>query len=178
MKIGIDISQLAHPHTGVANYLKELVKHLLLVDKKNDYILFFSSLRQTLNLTFLEGIKNKKVLVKTFRLPPALLNIIWNTAHSFPIENLLGDLDVFISSDWTQPPTLRAKKATIVYDLIVYKYPNETNNKIVSVQKKRLGWVKLEADLIFCISESTKKDLIEILGIKEEKIRVIYPGAI
>ncbi|MGH7245377.1 MAG: glycosyltransferase, partial [Candidatus Levyibacteriota bacterium] len=99
----------------------------------------------------------------------------WNTLHIFPIEWFIGPVDVFISSDWTQPPS-RAKKATILYDLIVYKYPKETAEKIIAVQKRRLHWVKKEVDNIFCISNATKKDAREVLGIPEEKLEVIYPG--
>ena len=33
-----------------------------------------------------------------------------------------------------------------------------------------------ESDIVFCISESTKKDAIEILGIEEKRLKVIYPG--
>ena len=46
MKIGIDISQLAYPETGVANYLENLVENLVQVDSENEYILFYSSLRK------------------------------------------------------------------------------------------------------------------------------------
>jgi len=93
-----------------------------------------------------------------------------------PIENLIGDVDVFITSDWTEPPTKRAKKMTILYDLIVYKYPQETADKIVATQKRKLAWVKKESDMILCISEATKKDASEILGINEKQLEVIYPG--
>ena len=85
-------------------------------------------------------------------------------------------MDLFITSDWTEPPTKRAKKATIIYDTIVYKYPNESDNKIISTQKRKLKWVKKESDIIFTISKSSKKDIEEILGIDSEKINVIYPG--
>ena len=50
-----------------------------------------------------------------------------------PIENFIGPVDIFITSDWTEPPTKKAKKATILYDLIVYKYPDETHKKIVAI---------------------------------------------
>ena len=46
MKIGIDVSQLAYPNTGVANYLQNLVQNLIEIDKNNEYILFFSSMRK------------------------------------------------------------------------------------------------------------------------------------
>jgi hypothetical protein len=83
---------------------------------------------------------------------------------------------LFITSDWTEPPTIKAKKATILYDLVVYKYPKETAEKIISVQKRKLKWVKKESKMIFCISDSTKKDAMEILGIENKRLKVIYPG--
>jgi glycosyltransferase involved in cell wall biosynthesis len=191
MKIGIDISQTAYEGTGVANYVKNLVENLLAIDDKNKYILFESSLRQSSKYkVFSIKYKHKRnVSFKIFPFPPTLLDFLWNRLHILPIEWFIGDVDVFISSDWTQPPTAKAKKATILYDLIVYKYPDETHNKfefslknlsikqnIVVSQKRRLHWVKKECDIIFCISEATKKDAMEILGIPEEKLKVIYPG--
>src|SRR5258708_654520 len=172
MKIGIDISQTAFKGTGVGNYVEQLVSHLVEVDKKNEYILFFSSLRRSNPFFY----TSSKVTVKNFKFPPKFLDLLWNTLHIFPIEWFIGNVDVFISSDWTQPPTVKAKKATVLYDLIVYKHPEETAKKIINVQKRKLEWVKKECDMILCISEATKKDAMEILGIPEEKLTVVYPG--
>ena len=119
----------------------------------------------------------KNLSIKKFRFPPIILDFLWNRLHVLPIEWLIGDVDIFITSDWTEPPS-KAKKATILYDLIVYKYPLETDSKIVETQKNKLRWVKRESDIIFCISESTKKDAMEILNIPENRLRVIYPGII
>lgn len=171
MRIGIDISQLAFPKTGVAVYLQHLVEEMIQEDKANEYVLFYSSLRKKLHMKFVQ----KNVVLKKFRFPPTLLDILWNKLHIIPIETFTGPLDIFISSDWTQPPS-KAKKATILYDLIVYKYPEETAEKIVKVQKKRLQHVVKEVDKIICISTATKKDAIEILGIPENRLSVVYPG--
>lgn len=173
MVIGIDISQVAYDNTGVSNYLSNLVKNLVSKDKENEYILFFSSLRRNLPDDFALG---KNVLIKKFKFPPTLLDLLWNKLHIMPIENFIGRVDVFITSDWTEPPTKLAKKATILYDLIVYKYPNETHKKIIDVQKRKLKWVKKETGRIICISEATKEDAQEILGINEDKLVVVYPG--
>ena len=105
-----------------------------------------------------------------------LLDLIWNKLHILPVEDLIGNVDLFITSDWTEPPVKKAKKATIIYDLIVYKYPEETHKKIVATQKRKLAWVKKESDLIFTISESSKKDIEKILEINSSKVKVIYPG--
>jgi hypothetical protein len=189
MKIGIDISQLAYPETGVANYLGSLVQHLIEIDKENQYVLFFSSLRKNFQFSIFNFQSNPNVTIKMFKFPPTLLDLLWNKLHILPIENLIGDVDVFITSDWTEPPTKKAKKVTILYDLMVYKYPEESHHQtqfnplkliispnIVEVQKRKLRWVREETDRILCISKSTAKDAEEILGIPQNRLTVIYPG--
>ena len=189
MKIGIDVSQLAYKETGVANYLGSLVKSLVDLDKKNDYVLFYSSLRNKLKTENLKLKDTSNVTIKQFKIPPTILDILWNKLHIMPIENFIGNVDVFITSDWTEPPAKHAKKVTILYDLIVYKYPEETHNQtkfnplkfiispnIVASQKRKLEWVKKESDRILCISESTRKDAAKILGIEPNRLAVINAG--
>jgi hypothetical protein len=174
MKIGIDISQLAYQNTGVANYLGNLVRHILVNDNENEYILFFSSFRG--NKPSFDFELKKNVTMKIFKFPPTVLDLLWNKLHIMPIEHLIGDLDVFITSDWTEPPTKKAKKITILYDLIIYKHPEETAKKIIDTQKRKLSWVKKETTQIICISEATKRDAIDVLGVEEHRLSVIYPG--
>ena len=190
MTIGIDISQLAFKNIGVANYLSNLVLNILKNDTKNQYVLFFSSLRDDLPPDFNNKITSfPNAKIKKFKFPPTFLDLLWNRLHIFPIENLLGQLDIFITSDWTHPPAKRAKKVTIIYDLTVYKYPHETHGltefnmkkfliypNIVDIQKRCHKWVARECDMVLCISESTRKDAGEILGIPKEKLKVVYPG--
>src|ERR1035437_8370048 len=176
MVIGIDISQLAYENTGVANYLENFVRHLIEIDKENEYVLFFSSMRKNFKFSILNFQSKHNVTIKQFKIPPTALDILWNKLHIMPIENFIGPVDIFITSDWTEPPTKKAKKATILYDLIVYKYPDETHKKIVDVQKRKLKWVKKETDRVLCISQSTVKDAQNILGIEKDRLSVIYPG--
>lgn len=176
MKIGIDVSQVVYSNTGVSNYLAKLVENLLKADSENEYVLFFSSLRRDLDLSIFKVQESPRVTIKTFKFPPLVLDYLWNRLHIMPIEWLIGDVDIFITSDWTEPPTKRAKKATIIYDLIVYKSPEETARKIIDTQKRKLKWLKKESDIIFTISESSKKDINEILKIDSNKIKVIYPS--
>lgn len=176
MKIGIDISQTAYEKTGVAGYLVHLVEHLVRYDTRNEYILFFSSLRKPIP-AFVLKLKNlPHVSYRKFPFPPSILSLLWNTLHILPIEKCIGPVDFFITSDWTEPPAVSAKKMTILYDLSVYTYPQETDTKIVATQKKKLQWVKKESDKIICISDSTRKDAEKILGIETSRLVVIYPG--
>lgn len=179
MRIGIDISQIVYG-TGVSNYTRNLVAALLKIDKrsldlrskKNNYVLFGGSLRRLKGLKdFHAGLSGDSTL-KTFPVPPMIADFLWNKLHMFPVENLIGNVDVFHSSDWTQPPT-RAFKVTTIHDLVPLRFPEISSPKIVAVHKRRLEWVKKEVDKIIAVSEFTKKEILELLDIPSEKIVVI-----
>ncbi len=175
MKIGIDISQIVYEGTGTATLTKNLVAKILKIDHKNEYILFGGSLRKKETLDKFVKDSGRALLARMTILPPTMLDVLWNQLHIFPIETLTGELDIYHTSDWTQAPS-RAKILAPVYDMVIYKYPQFSHPSIVAVQKRRLTWVKKEATAIAAISQSTKKDMIEILGIPEEKIHVVYPA--
>lgn len=182
MRIGIDISQIVYEGTGVATYTRSLVEALLRVDRDNKYVLFGSSLRnrQPLN-DFVKSLDAGNIKKKFSPLPPKVLEFLWNGIHVLPIEAFTGELDVFHSSDWLEPPTSRAKRITTIHDFAVFKYPEtfakRGGHDIVENQKRKLHFVKHYSDLIIAVSETTKKDAMEILKIPEEKIKVIYEAA-
>ena len=179
MRIGVDISQTAYQDTGVSNYVSSLLSNLIKKDEHNEYILFFSSLRGKANKRFLQEVKRygkNRVKFVFCPFPPLMLDFLWNKLHVLPIETFIGKVDVFITSDWTEPPATQAKKIAVLYDLVIYNNPEETDKKIIQTQKRRLKWVKKESNMIICISESTKKDAIKLLGIEEERLKVVYPG--
>jgi len=179
MRIGIDISQIVYEGTGVATYVRKMVDALLAQDSRNAYVLFGSSLRKRSKLTeFAISIRKKypNVIVKIFPFPSTLLDILWNKLHIVPIEWFIGDVDVFWSSDWTQPPLARARGVTTIHDVSFLRYPEKFAQTIVDVQKRRLAWVKRESKAILCDSEATKTDAIRLLGLENMKLQVVYPG--
>lgn len=174
LKIGIDISQVVYG-TGVSVYTKDLVRNLLEIDHEDQFILFGGSLRsQHLLRQFSLSLKGN-LEVKILPLSPTMADFIWNRVHRLKVEKLIGKIDVFHSSDWTQPPT-NAFKVTTVHDLAPLKFPKATHPRIVSVHSRRLYWVLREVDRIIVPSKSTKEDLMAIGG-KEEKITVIPEAA-
>lgn len=180
MKIGIDISQIVYD-TGVSNYTKELVRHLLKIDRKNQYVLFGVSLRLYFKLKkFARELSDfKNVESKIYPLPPLISEIIFNRMRIIPIEKFIGEVDIFHSSDWTQPRVASpsTKKVTTVHDMIVYLFPSSLHPKIVKVHKRRLARVKSDADLIIADSQTTKEDLVKFVEISEDKIKVVYLAA-
>ena len=178
MKIAIDISQIAYPGSGVANYTRDLVGNLLKQDGKNRYLLFGYSLRKKHILDiFLRDLRTKyeNLECRTFSLPQSLVNYIGNKVHKIPLESVLGKIDIYHSSDWIQFSS-QAKKITTVHDLIVYRFPETSDPVIIKTQKQRLFHVVNECQKIIVDSNSTKADLIKILNVEENRINVVYPG--
>ncbi|MDO8609085.1 MAG: glycosyltransferase family 1 protein [bacterium] len=175
MKIGVDISQIAFSGTGVARYTTSLIETLLKMQNNITFVFFYSSLRQPIPKN-IEKLILKKHILKKYPLPPILLSFIWNDLHIFPIELFIGKVDLFFSSDWTEPPTQYAKKMTTIHDLVIYKFPETSNKKIIDTQKKRLHWVLKESKIILCDSISTQNDIMEIYNINKNKLKVVYPS--
>ena len=170
MKIGIDISQIVYG-TGVSLYTKNLVEHLLKIDRENEYRLFFSSLRGNLPVDF--KIQNKKAKLIKLPIPVSILEPLWNKWHLFSIERFIGKVDVLHSSDWIQPPS-SAARVTTIHDFGFLKFPDTAHPKIKKVMERRLFWVKKEIDMVIAVSEATKKDSLEILSLPSAKIQVVY----
>lgn len=165
ISVGMDISQLAHLG-GVATYTKNIAENLSKIADL-EMVFFYSSLRKP----YTGDLKN----VKVYKLPPTIFELFFNKVRNVSIEKFLGPLDIFHSSDWTQPPS-KAKKVTTYHDVVPIKYPEWSHPKIISVHKRKLKIVEDEIDHVIAVSEATKKDLLEVSKIPEEKITVIYEG--
>ena len=121
MKIAIDVSQIVYEGTGVANYTYQLVKKLISIDRDNKYLLFGLSLRQKSKLiSFFDELKvlNNTIETRIIPIPQRLGNYIWNNLHIYNLENMIGDFDLYHSSDWIEFPS-RSKKVTTIHDLII-----------------------------------------------------------
>jgi len=177
MIIGIDVSSIAY-QTGVSNYTLNLVRNLINLDKSNHYKLFYSSLRLPLPKEIEELRLKSNVTIYHFHLPPTLLQILWNQFHLFPIELFIGKCDIFHTSDWTQPPTIKAKTITTVHDLTPFLHPEWHHPKVIQAHKNKMYWAVKKCAKFICVSQNTFNDLIKLFPkIDKSKIEVIYEAA-
>jgi len=178
MIIGIDISSVSYK-TGVSNYTLNLVRNLIKLDKVNTYKLFYSSLRLPLPSEITEiKKKHSNIKIYQFKLPPTFLQILWNKLHLFPIEFFIGKCDIFHTSDWTQPPTIKAKTITTVHDLTPFLHPEWHHPKVVAAHKNKMNLAAKKCFKFICVSQSTKVDLLKTFPkINPQKIEVIYEAA-
>lgn len=179
MKIGIDVSQIVYEGTGVGRYVRELIPALIKLSPDDEFVLFGSSLRQKQKLReFMDqmGKTYSNVHTVLISLPLSVLDMLWNKFHILPITWFIGQIDVFWSSDWTQPPLGNAKGVTTIHDVSFLRYPDSFHKKIVEVQSRRLNRAKKECSRFLCDSEATKTDVIDYCHISADKCTVVYPG--
>ncbi|MDD5342390.1 MAG: glycosyltransferase family 1 protein [Patescibacteria group bacterium] len=175
MRIGIDIRSLAEPKPGgVTRYAEQLLRRLFELDKKNEYTLFLNAWAQTERVDF----DYPNVNYKTTRWPNKLFNSSLVFLKRPALDSLIGRCDVFFA------PNLNFLSLSpdcplvlTIHDLSFELYP-----KFLS-WKRRL-WHRFisprrlveRADGIIAVSESTKRDLVELYRVSADKIKVIYPG--
>ena len=175
MRVGIDISQIVYEGTGSGRYVVELVKAL--VNDEVSLTLFGSAFRRKSSLVSFTELfsKNPNVRSRLYPFPPKFFELFWNKLHTLPFELLVGDVDVYHSSDWTQAPA-KCKKVTTIHDMIPFLFPDYVHPRIKEAHGARWKWIKDEVDCIIVDAVSTKRDIIEMFGLEEARIEVVPLG--
>ena len=178
MKIGIDaISAIGR--SGNSTYTKELATHLEKLDKDNDYFLF----------SFLHDWGKKTPLSFSDRKN-------WHEVHPYISRTLLPFDRVDIINDrlvrliarlrgidifhFTNPLNfVSGSYATVatIHDLSTFHDTACGKSQIQNVYAKKIRKIAKESQAIIAVSEYTKKDIINFLGVSSEKITVIYEAA-
>lgn len=172
MKIGIDARMWGSGY-GIGRYLEQLIHHLALIDKENEYVLFVREVEE----------KRKLNLPQNFRLVEA--NIPWYSfSEQFVLPKILRKekVDLMHFPHWNVPLLYRGPFVLTLHDLIMYHYPRQeasTHGPFLYGIKDRihrfvLKSAAMRASHIFTTSEFTKKDIHTTLHIPREKMTVIY----
>ena len=175
MKIAIDIRALCGTKTGIGKLLENLLAALNKYNAENEITLFFNSLRGEIP----DGIPdNNNFIIKRTRVPNRLLNVGWAYINFPPTEYLLGDKDVYYSPNFQAPPAKKMGRVITIHDLVFYTDPELAMPEAVRHYKYRIKTYAERADIITADSYATASEISKHLGINQNRIRVVYPGAI
>jgi glycosyltransferase involved in cell wall biosynthesis len=195
MIIGIDIRTLMDAqYSGVSEYTLNLIKEILKLDNYNEYRLFYNSFGDCPNLPEF-NFRNVKPV--RYHYPNKVLNYLFFKFFNYPKIDKELEADVFfmphinfigLTPNPPQPLPQRVrdrlfakggvKKILTIHDLSFLRNPEFFSrrknfwHKMINVKKlvKRF-------DRIVAVSENTKRDIVELCGVDENKIKVIYAGA-
>ena len=159
--------------TGVGVYLQNLISALSEVDQQNEYYLFSSSWKE--RYPPVSHAVNFKICDKHW--PVRILNFTWNHLSLPPIEYFLKtSIQVVHSPTPLVIPTRKARTITTVHDLYFFKNPDQTVREMRSDYPKMLKKNCLKSDAIIAVSDYTKKQLIELVGVPSSRIYTIRHG--
>jgi len=181
LKIGLEVSSLINhgQDIGAGRYILNLVKGLLSIDKKNEYILFgtysnseYIELAYSLRKEFADadiGFKFIKASHKVLKLYEHL---------RFPPIELLGfKADIFHCMDYLIPPTLNKNIILTIHDLAFMRFPEFNFDWFI---KKYSLLVRKNANIsskILAPSQSTADDIHKYFEIEKDKIDVVHLAA-
>ncbi|OGI26746.1 MAG: hypothetical protein A2359_03680 [Candidatus Moranbacteria bacterium RIFOXYB1_FULL_43_19] len=180
MRIGIDARAILNPEksapSGVAHYVWHLVKNILEIDSKNQYILFFDFkvrdkdvkkfTRPNVKIKFFPFSDYKKYM------PGAYSEILGLATYSREKMDLLH----VTSPLYRVPASYRGKIVTTFYDFAPYRVPDLFPRLSAAKTKALYKFMAKKSDRIIAVSESTKKDAKELLGYPEKDIYVVLNG--
>jgi len=176
MKILIDLRVLARSQfSGITEYTKFLVSHLLLSDKKNEYLLFYNGFKK---IPLPEEWTNKpQVKVIDSSIP----NRLWsfsNKIFNLPKIDKKIKADIFFSPHFNILSLIEPQKRVFTFhDLSFVHYPNFFSNR-----DKFWHWLQnykrqaQTAGHLIAVSDFTRQDLIDNLLVSPERITRIYSG--
>ena len=110
------------------------------------------------------------------RSPVRLLNFAWNYFSWPKLEKITGKADLYHVAGMVVPPTRYAKVLQTVHGIIAEVMPELLPLERVRRLKKVLRDAMRRADYYLAISESTKKDMIEYLGVDPALVFVVPHG--
>jgi len=173
MRIGIDCRLWSE--TGVGRYIGNLVQELQILDKKNNYVLF--ALPKDCNEIKIKNSKFK--IVRT--------DIKWHTLDEqirFPQVLNQENLDLMHFPYFSVPIFYSRPFVVTIHDLIVNHFPtghastlpNSVYGLKLLAYKFVLAQAARKAKKIIAVSNATKEEVIDHLGVNVQRVVVTYEG--
>jgi len=171
IKVGMDARPLLNEGSGVGYYIKRLVSSLALFSDIH-FKLFSSSFKNRFVKN--EHFENLPIDIFDIPVPVTLFNFMSQKFMYPPIENLIAETDILHTPHCYYIPSKCQNQIITIHDLFHLKEPGLTRIEKPEREFKIIKRSAERAKKIIAVSNFTKKNIIEILGIPGDKIEVIY----
>ena len=171
MIIGFDAKRIFDNATGLGSYGRSLVHNLIKWYPQHDYRLF---VHQDYYLP--SPYKYQDFIDKTVTSTHFLPNLWRSTEIAKDI--LKNKIEIYhgLSSELPFSLPTQVKSIVTVHDLIYEKFQDDFPLLDRSIYRYKVKRACKESSAIVAVSESTRRDLVELYKVPQEKIFVIYPS--
>jgi glycosyltransferase involved in cell wall biosynthesis len=180
VRIGIDCTAAVHQRAGIGRYTRGVIGALAELGSKHSFVLMVAGSggepRESGGGLADLGIP-ENFSINELPLRNGFWTVVWHRLRvPFPADLLTGTVDVFHSPDYLLPPLRQGKKVVTVHDLSFLRYPEAAEPSLRAYLSASVRRSVREADLVLGDSESTRQDVIELLGVDRDRVEVVYPG--
>lgn len=172
-RVALELQPCYGARSGIGTYTYELARHLRNADGIAYSGTIFDCLGRENSEQALQGIELPVERCKLF--PYGVYRRIW---HNIPIgyQQLFSTAEIRVFFDFIVPPKVDGKVMTTIHDLSFLRYP-ETIRRVNRQRIERDIQYSLErSDRIITISEFSKKELMELMGVEADKIALVPPA--
>lgn len=173
MQVAIDAHHLGPRMTGGETYIYNLVKHLALLEPNGERYVVYLAQPQIADYPSPDDLQRNNPWFQTKNIPVAASHLRFGVFY--PLESWRQSFDVF-HSQFLVPPLLRGRSVLTIYDLAFERFPEFFRRKIRMQMKLLVPWSCKRADHVITISESSKRDLVEMYRLHPDRVTVTYPG--
>jgi glycosyltransferase involved in cell wall biosynthesis len=174
LRIGYDVTSLGGQRTGVGNYTDALLRQLVQRGGGCEFR-FFSCGRGRPQLELRPAPRGATVGPhRHVPVPARAMFKLWDFTRRPRVDALLGGVDIFHATNYYLPPVAHARRVVNIYDLAFLKHPEWCSPKIVGPFSRGVRRFAHAADAIVVCSEATRRDVVELLGVPESKVQVVY----
>ncbi|HMA33475.1 MAG TPA: glycosyltransferase, partial [Chloroflexia bacterium] len=180
--IAVDYTTGVWPGAGVARYTRSLVTALATVDRHNQYTLFYGRRglpRDTPEYAYLAQHLARRPNVRVRELPASArqLGIAWHRLRlPLPANWLIGGADVLHAPDYIAPPVAGTRTVITIHDLSFLVLPEVVDPGNRAYLCSRVPGAARRASRVVAVSEATRRDVIEQLGIAPERVITVPNG--
>lgn len=171
MHIAID-GRMGHTRVGMGVYVRGIVSNLGKIDKENEYFIILNKGKDD---NFVPLQDNFHKIFTDITYSDYLRRDLWEQVY-LPYLLNKNRIDIYHGTNYSLPLFANVKKVLTIFDMISFLSPRWYKPLSRYRVQKLIHLSSRTADKIITGSENSKKDIIRILGIPEEKIKVIYIG--
>jgi glycosyltransferase involved in cell wall biosynthesis len=179
LRIGIDAADMVAEHlTGIEYSLSELVRHLPLVDKRHEYVLYFNFVRPEYRARFdarVRPLLSQRVQARVCGVPNVVVE--WATRWvRWPIDATLRRCDVVHYPSFQMRPQMHGARVATIHDLMPFTHADQYPPHDVQAFQRLVPDVARRANALIAVSQYTKDSIVELLGIPADRIAVVHHG--
>lgn len=169
LKIGYDAKRLFHNHTGLGNYSRTLLRNLQQMYPQHEYHLFTPKLSNHPEVLYF--LEDNRFIVHDYQ---GHFGSLWRSYGIKKNIDALG-LDLFHGLSHEIPfGEMKTRTVVSFHDLIYEYYPKQFGLWDRKSYQKKYRYAAQNTNHVVAISESTKRDLIKLYELDEERISVVY----